>query len=71
MKTGTVKWFDESRGFGLITQEDGGDVFVHSAAIKDTGSGPRHLSAGQAVTFDLESGPKGLQATNVVVYIKS
>lgn len=64
MATGTVKWFNESKGFGFITQDDGGaDVFVHFSAIQ--GSGFRTLAEGQAVTFDLENGPKGPQASNV------
>ena len=64
MATGTVKWFNESKGFGFITQDNGGaDVFVHFSAIQ--GSGFRTLAEGQAVTFDLENGPKGPQASNV------
>lgn len=65
MATGTVKWFNESKGFGFITQDDGGDdVFVHFRAIQGTGF--KTLAEGQAVTFDVETGPKGLQASNVV-----
>lgn len=63
MAKGTVKWFNDAKGYGFITQEDGTDVFVHHTAIQ--GSGFRSLSEGQAVTFDVTNGPKGLQATNV------
>lgn len=64
MATGTVKWFNESKGFGFITQDNGGaDVFVHFSAIQ--GSGFKTLAEGQKVTFDLQNGPKGPQASNV------
>ena len=65
MATGTVKWFNESKGFGFISPSDGtADVFVHFSAIQ--GSGFKVLAESQAVTFDVEDGPKGLQAANVV-----
>jgi CspA family cold shock protein len=65
MATGTVKWFNESKGFGFISPEGGGkDVFVHFSAIKADGF--RTLAEGQAVTFAVEDGPKGPQASNVM-----
>ncbi|HUW97770.1 MAG: cold-shock protein [Acidiferrobacter sp.] len=64
MATGTVKWFNESKGFGFISPSDGSaDVFVHFSAI--SGSGFKTLAEGQAVTYQVEKGPKGLQATQV------
>lgn len=64
MATGTVKWFNDSKGFGFITQNDGGpDVFVHFSAIQ--GSGFKSLAEGQSVTYDIQDGPKGPQAANV------
>ncbi len=64
MVTGTVKWFNESKGYGFISQDDGGpDVFVHFRSIN--GSGFKTLSEGQKVTFEVEDGPKGLQAASV------
>ena len=64
MATGTVKWFNESKGFGFISPSEGGkDVFVHFSAIQSEGF--RTLAEGQSVTFDVEDGPKGPQASNV------
>ena len=64
MATGTVKWFNESKGFGFIAPEDGSkDVFVHYSAIAN--SGFRTLVEGQTVTYDVQNGPKGPQAANV------
>ncbi len=64
MTTGTVKWFNETKGFGFISQDNGGaDVFVHFSAIQ--GSGFKTLAEGQAVSFEVENGPKGPQASSV------
>jgi len=63
MATGTVKWFNDSKGFGFIEQSDGPDVFVHYSAIQ--GNGFRSLSEGQSVEFEAKDGPKGLSAENV------
>ncbi|TDJ63911.1 MAG: cold-shock protein [Proteobacteria bacterium] len=66
MITGTVKWFNDSKGYGFITPEDGSkDVFVHHSAIQ--GGGFKSLAEGQRVTLDIEQGSKGPSATNVQV----
>jgi CspA family cold shock protein len=65
MATGTVKWFNDAKGFGFIKQEDGDDVFCHQSAIRADGF--RSLTEGQRVEFDVNRGPKGLQASNVRV----
>lgn len=62
--TGTVKWFNGSKGYGFIEREGDEDVFVHFSAIQ--GDGFRNLEEGQRVEFSVENGPKGYQATNVV-----
>ena len=64
-QSGTVKWFNDAKGFGFITTEGGEDVFVHFTAIQ--GSGFRSLQEGTQVEFDLAQGPKGLQAQNVTI----
>ncbi|HKA23920.1 MAG TPA: cold-shock protein [Thermoanaerobaculia bacterium] len=63
MAKGTVKWFNEAKGFGFISQENGEDVFVHYSAIQ--GDGFRTLAEGDKVEFDVVKGPKGYQAANV------
>ena len=65
MIKGTVKWFNESKGFGFVSQPEGEDVFVHFRSI--VGTGFKTLKEGQSVEFEVEHGPKGLSATNVVV----
>jgi CspA family cold shock protein len=64
MAQGTVKWFNDSKGFGFITSEDGSDVFVHHTSIQ--GNGFKTLAEGDKVSFDTEKGPKGPKAINVV-----
>jgi cold shock protein len=63
MAKGVVKWFNDSKGFGFIEQDNGEDVFVHFSAIQ--GDGFKSLVEGDSVTFDVQKGPKGLQAANV------
>ncbi len=63
MERGTVKWFNERKGFGFIARDDGDDVFVHYSAI--VAQGFKTLNEGDEVTFEITEGPKGLQAANV------
>ena len=62
---GTVKWFNESKGYGFLSQDEGEDIFVHYTSIQGTGF--RTLKEGQEVEFTVERGPKGLQASNVTI----
>ena len=64
MASGTVKWFNESKGFGFITQDGGADVFAHYSEIQ--GDGFKNLVEGETVSFDVVEGDKGLKATNIV-----
>ncbi len=64
MASGTVKWFNGSKGFGFITQDDGTDVFAHYSAIKDEGY--KTLAEGDLVSFDVVEGDKGLKASNIM-----
>jgi len=64
MAKGTVKWFNNQKGYGFIASESGGDVFVHHSAIQ--GEGYKSLEEGQAVEFEIQQGPKGAHAANVV-----
>ena len=64
MTKGKVKWFNNSKGYGFIQQEDGTDIFVHYSAIQ--GQGYKTLEEGQPVEFEIAQGPKGLQASNVL-----
>lgn len=63
MEKGTIKWFNDEKGYGFISREAGDDVFVHFSAIQ--GDGFKTLEEGQSVTFDVENGDRGLQAANV------
>jgi CspA family cold shock protein len=65
MANGTVKWFNDRKGFGFIEQQDGSDVFVHHSGINATGF--KSLHEGDKVTFDIEQGQKGLAAVNVTI----
>ena len=65
METGTVKWFNDAKGFGFLSRENGEDIFVHHTAIQSNGF--RSLQEGQKVQFNVTKGPKGWQAENVQV----
>lgn len=64
MANGTVKWFNETKGYGFISKDDGGDIFVHYSSIR--GDGFKSLAEGDKVSFDIEQGDKGPKAVNVV-----
>ena len=68
MAKGTVKWFNESKGFGFITRTDGTDVFVHHSSVQNSvqNNGLKSLAEGDTVIFDIERGPKGIKAINVI-----
>ena len=66
MSEGTVKWFNATKGYGFIESEDGNDVFVHYSAIQGSDGGFKSLAEGEHVSFDVEQGPKGPSAINVV-----
>ncbi len=65
MNKGTVKWFNSDKGFGFITKDDGGDIFAHFSQIESDGF--KTLNENERVSFDISDGPKGEQATNIIV----